>query len=232
MERQFPSPLVRQPHLTERLTMARRSPSRCPGVAFAAPTPIGTASSTGLLRTCCVLPVAFRCAPLAASRGSPPRRQMPRVTPSATSRSKATSGATQAFSPVVLLGRAAFVVTFTISLASCWLICRVIHLTRLGGSRRVREGWCIATFAWCVRWITFAPCFWMRLHGVDDMRAALEEAAKESGGAPFILANHNSKLDSIALSAFMPTNVSYNLRSLVKAALLDEPMFGEYVDSF
>lgn len=69
------------------------------------------------------------------------------------------------------------------------------------------------------------------MHGVEEMRRTLRDAAKTSDGAPFVIANHNSKLDSIALSAFIPTDVSHNLRSLIKAALLDEPMFGEYAQA-
>lgn len=44
--------------------------------------------------------------------------------------------------------------------------------------------------------------------------------------APFIVANHNSKLDSLLITALLPTSLGPRMRSLVKLALFREPLFG------
>lgn len=45
-------------------------------------------------------------------------------------------------------------------------------------------------------------------------------------GAPFVLANHNSKLDSLMITGLLPPYISSRMRSLIKLALFNEPLFG------
>lgn len=45
-------------------------------------------------------------------------------------------------------------------------------------------------------------------------------------GTPYVVANHNSMMDSLLVTALIPRQVSYNLRSLIKLALFNQPVFG------
>lgn len=64
----------------------------------------------------------------------------------------------------------------------------------------------------------------MKLHGLPELQEAWKEMAK--GGAPFVIANHNSKLDSLLLTGLIPTWLGPRMRSLIKLALFNEPLFG------
>lgn len=69
------------------------------------------------------------------------------------------------------------------------------------------------------------PSPWLRIHGLPELQEAWREIEQEKG-APFIIANHNSKLDSLLVTALLPTSLGPRMRSLIKLALFREPLFG------
>lgn len=68
------------------------------------------------------------------------------------------------------------------------------------------------------------PCPWLRIHGLEQVEENWNEMAKS--GAPFLLANHNSKLDSLLITALLPLWLGPKMRSLIKKDLFSEPLFG------
>jgi hypothetical protein len=124
------------------------------------------------------------------------------------------------------LARPAFIVAFTACLSNAYALSRAVHLLRLGASERRRNEMSVIIAQSCFRWIMLAPCPWIRLRGIQELQYALKSAAEEAQGAPYILANHNSPMDSLLVSALLPAEVGANIRSMIKAALLDEPLFG------
>lgn len=68
------------------------------------------------------------------------------------------------------------------------------------------------------------PCPWLKVHGLDEFESILKQM--DGQAAPFFIANHNSKLDSLLITAILPATVSSRMRSLIKLALFNEPLFG------
>lgn len=69
-----------------------------------------------------------------------------------------------------------------------------------------------------------APCPWVKVHGLEELEKAWGEMGQ--GNAPYVIANHNSKLDSLLITALLPVNLGPRMRSLIKEALFYEPLFG------
>lgn len=67
------------------------------------------------------------------------------------------------------------------------------------------------------------PCPWIRVHG-QQLKRKWKEIEKEGG--PYIIANHNSKMDSLLILALLPFSFGPTLRTLVKDALFSLPLFG------
>jgi 1-acyl-sn-glycerol-3-phosphate acyltransferase len=128
--------------------------------------------------------------------------------------------------PGLVLARAGFTAALTVCLSTCCLLCRAVHVLQLGGSERERNGMCVVVAQKCFRWLMLAPCFWIQISGLRELQAELKRASEEAEGAPYVLANHNSPLDSLLFAAVIPPEVGANLRSMVKAVLLDAPLFG------
>jgi hypothetical protein len=127
--------------------------------------------------------------------------------------------------PVVILARAAFAVAFVACLSTIWVVCHIVHALPGFGTKRDRHGYCVIVSQLCFRYIMLAPCSaWIPLVGLHEVDAAWLEAAKT--GTPYVLSNHNSMLDSLLVTSLIPAKVSFHLRSLIKLALFDEPVFG------
>lgn len=128
-------------------------------------------------------------------------------------------------SVVNMLCQVAFALAFVNCLLVTWMLTKLVHMAPMLGTQRQREARCIAISSLTFRYLMLAPCAWIRVHGVGELHAALAEAGAQRG-APYIIANHNSKLDSLLVTALLPTWIGPRLRSLIKAALFDEPLFG------
>jgi hypothetical protein len=127
--------------------------------------------------------------------------------------------------PAVLLARVAFGLAFAICLSTIWVVAHIVHVAPGLGSKRDRHGYCVVVSQLCFRYIMLAPCSaWISLVGLTDVDAAWREAAET--GTPYVLSNHNSMLDSLLVTALIPAKVSFHLRSLIKLALFQEPVFG------
>jgi hypothetical protein len=127
--------------------------------------------------------------------------------------------------PVVLLARVAFGLAFAVCLSTIWVVAHIVHVAPGLGSKRDRHGYCVVVSQLCFRYIMLAPCCaWISLVGLTDVDAAWREAAET--GTPYVLSNHNSMLDSLLVTALIPAKVSFHLRSLIKLALFQEPVFG------
>lgn len=120
--------------------------------------------------------------------------------------------------------RGYFTAAFAVCLAAAAGLARAAHLAPVAPARA--QAMSVSAARACFRWLMLAPCPWIRLRGARELVAALEAAARESDGAPYVLANHNSPMDSLLVAALLPDAVGRGVRSLVKAALLDEPLFG------
>lgn len=118
----------------------------------------------------------------------------------------------------------AFAVAFLNCLLLLWMLCKLIHILPGLGSLRKRHEYCIAVSSTCFRYLMIMPCPWIKLHGLPELQEAWKEMAK--GGSPFVIANHNSKLDSLLLTGLIPTWLGPRMRSLIKLALFSEPLFG------
>lgn len=125
--------------------------------------------------------------------------------------------------------QAAFALSFLCSLVVVWTVCKIIHLLPGLGDKRKRHEYCIATASLGFKHIMLQPCSWMKLHGLDQLEKDWTEVSKS--GAPYIIANHNSKLDSLLATALLPTWVGPKMRSLIKEALFAEPLFGGICES-
>lgn len=125
-----------------------------------------------------------------------------------------------------LLTRAYFTAFFALCLTTASALSRLVHVLHLGSTERRRDERCVSLAQACFRGLMLGPCPWIRLRGVDELQAALRDAADEAAGSPYILCNHNSPMDSLLVAALLPKEVGRNVRSLIKAALLDEPLFG------
>lgn len=68
------------------------------------------------------------------------------------------------------------------------------------------------------------PCPWVKIHGLPELEKGWRQISGE--GAPYVIANHNSKLDSLLITALLPTWLGPKMRSLIKEALFNEPLFG------
>ncbi|PXF46722.1 hypothetical protein BWQ96_03548 [Gracilariopsis chorda] len=123
------------------------------------------------------------------------------------------------------LSQLAFALAFLNCLLVTWMLTMMVHVVPFLGSRRQRESYSIAISSLMFRYLMVKPCPWIRVRGVNELYESLAEAGKERA-APYIIANHNSKLDSLLITALLPTWLGPRLRSLIKKALFDEPLFG------
>lgn len=122
-----------------------------------------------------------------------------------------------------------FQVLFACNFLNCllilWTICKFIHLIPGLGPLQQREQYCIAVSSVCFRYLMLFPSPWLRVHGLPELQEAWKEMESEKN-APFIIANHNSKLDSLVITALLPRSLGPRMRSLIKLALFREPLFG------
>lgn len=127
---------------------------------------------------------------------------------------------------MVLAARAGFAIAFGTCLATLWMMCHVVHalgpLVGLKTERQRREV-SIQCAQLCFRYLMLAPCWWIKLVGVEEFEQAFLQAKAESG-TPYMICNHNSMVDSLVGTALMPSPVSKNMRSLIKLALFSEPL--------
>jgi hypothetical protein len=126
--------------------------------------------------------------------------------------------------PVVLAARVAFGVAFATCLLTIWTVAHLIHALPWFGTKRERHGYCIGLSQRCFRWIMLGPCRWIKLVGLNELDATWDEVT--AAGTPYMLSNHNSMMDSLLVTALIPSSVSFHMRSLIKLALFDEPVFG------
>lgn len=126
--------------------------------------------------------------------------------------------------PSVLAARVGFAIMFAACLLTIWTVCHIIHALPGLGPKRRRNGFSIIVSQMCFRYIMLAPCRWINLKGVQEVDEAWHKASQ--AGTPFVLANHNSMLDSLLVTALIPRKVSFNLRSLIKLGLFKIPVFG------
>lgn len=120
--------------------------------------------------------------------------------------------------------RIGFAFAFLNALLAIWTVCKIIHLLPGLGDKRKRHEYSIMASSLGFKWLMLKPCPWMRIHGLPELEEAWREMGRE--GSPFVLANHNSKLDSLLITALLPTWLGPGMRSLIKLALFSEPLFG------
>jgi 1-acyl-sn-glycerol-3-phosphate acyltransferase len=137
---------------------------------------------------------------------------------------KPTCGVSTLATPAVLAARVAFALAFFTCLVTIWTIAQLIHALPGFGTKRNRHGYCVGLSQRCFRWIMLWPCWWIKLVGLGELEAAWCEV--NSAGTPYVLANHNSMMDSLLVTALIPSSISFHMRSLIKLALFEEPIFG------
>lgn len=113
---------------------------------------------------------------------------------------------------------------FVNCLLQLWTVLKFVYLLPALGTKKRREEISIKISTMFFRNLMLRPCLWLNLHGLDDLDPVWRAMNGES--APYILANHNSKLDSLLITAILPTNLGPRMRSLIKLALFSEPLFG------
>lgn len=123
-----------------------------------------------------------------------------------------------------VLYQVAFGHAFVTCLVTVWTICRIIRALPGLGSKRRRRELSIAAASLCFHYIMLVPCPWIKLRGVSELQDSWKHIEKEA--TPIIIANHNSKLDSLLITALLPVRFGPRLRSLIKDALFREPLFG------
>ncbi|CAN8069894.1 unnamed protein product [Agarophyton chilense] len=126
---------------------------------------------------------------------------------------------------VTALLRFKFALSFLICMLATWFVTKVLHLLPLIGDRPRREQLSIAVSSTLFWYLMLLPCPWIQLHGLRQLHKAWAEMGGEDR-APFVIANHNSKLDSLLITALLPTSLGPRMRSLIKQALFSEPLFG------
>lgn len=120
----------------------------------------------------------------------------------------------------------AFALNFLNCLLVLWTLCKILHWLPGLGDRRRRESRCIALSSFCFRNLMLAPCPWVNICGLNQLYADWRSMDSDPDRAPYVLANHNSKLDSLLITALLPPTLGPRMRSLIKLALFSEPLFG------
>lgn len=121
--------------------------------------------------------------------------------------------------------QAAFALIFFNCLLTLWVICKLIHNVPFLGSLKKRHEYSIYASSTCFNYLMIKPCTWIRIHGLPELFEAWNQMAQEKA-APFVIANHNSKLDSLMITGLLPPTLGLRMRSLIKLALFNEPLFG------
>ena len=137
------------------------------------------------------------------------------------------AGQTPKFRPMAIpnfVYQTAFAIAFLNTLLVLWTLCKIIHSLPGLGSKQKRHEYSIATSSICFKYLMIKPCPWIKVHGLDQLEESWREVAKT--GTPYILANHNSKLDSLLITGLLPVWLGPKMRSLIKEALFSEPLFG------
>lgn len=117
-----------------------------------------------------------------------------------------------------------FGIIFVNCLFQLWVVLKLVYLLPSLGTKKRREEISIKLSTVFFRNLMLRPCLWLNLRGLDDLDPVWRAMNGES--APYILANHNSKLDSLLITAILPTYLGPRMRSLIKLALFSEPLFG------
>lgn len=105
---------------------------------------------------------------------------------------------------LILIQRGLFGISFGICLSSLWLVMKFIHsagpfVFKGLGTKRDRENICIRLATAGFRYLMLAPCSpWIRLFGEKQLDETFRAAAAD--GTPFVIANHNSMVDSLLVS--------------------------------
>ncbi|CDF32362.1 unnamed protein product [Chondrus crispus] len=118
-----------------------------------------------------------------------------------------------------------FGLAFLNTLLVLWTVCKLIHILPGLGPLSQRHAYSIALSSTCFNYLLIKACPWVKLRGLPELEQAWAQMAAE-GAAPFVIANHNSKLDSLLITALLPTWLGPRMRSLIKLALFSEPLFG------
>lgn len=117
-----------------------------------------------------------------------------------------------------------FGLNFVNCLFQLWLVLKLVYLVPFFGSKKRQEEISIKLSTLYFRYLMLWPCPWLKIHGLHELIPAWKAMNGES--APYIVANHNSKLDSLLITAILPTFLGPRMRSLIKLALFSEPLFG------
>lgn len=102
---------------------------------------------------------------------------------------------------LILIQRGLFSISFGICLSSLWLVMKFIHsagpfVFKGLGTERDRENICIRLATAGFRYLMLSPCSpWIRLFGEKQLDETFRAAAAD--GTPFVIANHNSMVDSL-----------------------------------
>lgn len=133
---------------------------------------------------------------------------------------------------MAMLPTIVYQVLFMLNFANCmlttWFLCKLIHTLPFLGSLKTRQGYCVQLCNQTFYFLMVVPCRpWIHLHGFDEFTSTLSAPdVRARTAAPFVLANHNSKLDSLLITALFPGFLAFKMRSLTKLALFSEPLFG------
>lgn len=125
----------------------------------------------------------------------------------------------------IIFYQVGFGVAFLTTLLVLWTLCKIIHILPGLGSLSQRHSYSIAISSTCFNYLLIKACPWIKLRGLPELEEAWKEMA-QAEAAPFVIANHNSKLDSLLITALLPTWLGPRMRSLIKLALFNEPLFG------
>lgn len=118
-----------------------------------------------------------------------------------------------------------FAINFLNTLIVLYVITKIIHNVPFLGSKRKRHEYSIFWSALCFKYLMLKMSPWIRIHGLNELMEAWKQMAKEKY-APFMISNHNSKLDSLMLTGLLPTWLGPRMRAMIKLALFDEWLFG------